>query len=118
MFYWYCSLNTVILRATDAWLILCTNKMYTYVLKKSYFIFPITKGFGECTDEACRVQYSKMVKNHCSGVCGMTSQLVKMLQSADIMLCFMKIKFPHSSSSISISSSSSSSNSSRVVVGL
>ena len=26
--------------ATDAWYILCTNKIYTYVLKKPYFIFP------------------------------------------------------------------------------
>ena len=43
MFCWFCSLKTVILCATDAWLILCTNKIYTYVLKKSYFIFPITK---------------------------------------------------------------------------
>ena len=34
----------MILCATDAWFILCTNKIYTYVLKKSYFIFPITKG--------------------------------------------------------------------------
>ena len=34
----------MILRATDAWFILCTNKIYTYVLKKSYFSFPITKG--------------------------------------------------------------------------
>ena len=41
MFCWFCSL---ILCATDAWFILCTNKIYTYVLKKSYFIFPITKG--------------------------------------------------------------------------
>ena len=36
--------DTVILCATDAWFILCTNKIYTYVLKKSYFIFPITNG--------------------------------------------------------------------------
>ena len=41
----------MILCATDAWFILCTNKIYTYVLKKSYFIFPIIEGFGECTDE-------------------------------------------------------------------
>ena len=44
MFCWFCSLNTVILCATDAWLIVCTNKIYTYGLKKSYFICPITKG--------------------------------------------------------------------------
>ena len=25
-------------------MIVCTNKIYTYVLEKSYFIFPITKG--------------------------------------------------------------------------
>ena len=31
----------MILCATDAWFILCINKIYTYVLKKSYFIFPI-----------------------------------------------------------------------------
>ena len=41
--FWFCSLNTVILCATDAWFILCTNKIYTYVLKKSYLIYPITK---------------------------------------------------------------------------
>ena len=28
MFGWFCSLNTVILCATDAWFILCTNKIY------------------------------------------------------------------------------------------
>ena len=44
IFCWFGSLNTVILCATDAWFILCTNEIYTYVLKKSYFIFPITKG--------------------------------------------------------------------------
>ena len=43
--------------ATDAWFILCTNKIYTYVLKKSYLFFSNNEGFGECTDEACRVQY-------------------------------------------------------------
>ena len=51
MFCWFCSLNTVIIIlfffATDAWYIWCTNKIYTYVLKKSYFIFPITKGSVE-----------------------------------------------------------------------
>ena len=41
---WFCSLDTVILCATDPWFILCTNKIYTYVLNKSYYIFPITKG--------------------------------------------------------------------------
>ena len=53
----FCSLNTVILCATDAWFILCTNKIYTYVLKKSYLIFSNYEGFSECTDEDSRVQY-------------------------------------------------------------
>ena len=42
--FWFCSSNTVIMCATNAWFILCTNKIYTYVLKKSYFILHITKG--------------------------------------------------------------------------
>ena len=38
------STTSLLPNITDAWLILCTNKIYTYVLKKSYFILPITKG--------------------------------------------------------------------------
>ena len=33
----------MILCATDAWFILRTNKIHTYVLKKSYLIFTVTK---------------------------------------------------------------------------
>ena len=65
MFCWFCSLNTVILCVTDAWLILCTNKIYTYVLKKSYFIFPITKGSVNALMKLAGLRTSNRVKNHC-----------------------------------------------------
>ena len=66
MFCWCCSLNTVILCATDAWFILCTNKIYTYVLKKSYFIFPITKGSVIALMKHAGFSTSNKVKNHCT----------------------------------------------------
>ena len=62
MFCWFCSLNTVIL---CAWFILCTNKIYTYVLKKSYFIFPITKGLVNALMKLAGFSTSSKVKNHC-----------------------------------------------------
>ena len=65
MFCWFCSLNRVILCATDAWFILCTNKIYTYVLKKSYFIFPITKGLVHALMKLAGFSTSNKVKNHC-----------------------------------------------------
>lgn len=57
---------TVILCATDAWFILCTNKTYTYVLnlKKSYFIFPITKGSVNARMKLAGFSTSNKVKNH------------------------------------------------------
>ena len=64
MFCWFWSLNTVILLATDAWFILCTNKIYTYVLKKSYFIFPITKGSVNALMKLAGFSTSNKVKNH------------------------------------------------------
>ena len=66
MFCWFCSLNTEILCATDAWFILCTNKIYTYVLKKSYFIFPITKGSVNALMKLAGFSISNKVKNHCA----------------------------------------------------
>ena len=60
MFCWFCSLNTVIVCVQLMHgSFLCTNKIYTctYVLNKIIFYFFNYKGFGECTDEACRVQY-------------------------------------------------------------
>ena len=55
----------MILCATDAWFILCTNKIYTYVLKKSYFIFPITKGSVNAVMKLAGFSTSNKVKNHC-----------------------------------------------------
>ena len=66
MFCWFCSLNTVILCATDAWFILSTNKIYTYVLKKSYFVFPITKGSVNSLMKLAGFSTSNKVMNHCS----------------------------------------------------
>ena len=40
---WFCSLNTGILCATDAWVILCTNKIYTYVLKNHILFFKLRR---------------------------------------------------------------------------
>ena len=65
MFCWFRSLNTVILCVTDAWFIVCTNKIYTYVLKKSYFIFPITKGSVNALVKLAGFSTSNKVKNHC-----------------------------------------------------
>ena len=61
---WFCSLNTVILCATDAWFMLRTNKIYTDVLKKSYFIFPITKGSVNALMKLAGFSISNKVKNH------------------------------------------------------
>ena len=57
--------NTVILCATDAWFILCTNKIYTYVLKKSNVIFFITKGSVNALMKCAGYK----VKNHWCRVC-------------------------------------------------
>ena len=61
----------MILYATDAWFILCTNKIYrpTYVLKKSYFIFPITKGSVNALMKIAEFSTSNKVKNHGSSYC-------------------------------------------------
>ena len=64
MLCWFCSLNTVIFCATDAWFILCTNEMYTYVLKKPYFIFPITKGSVNGLPPISHTTISHMVKSN------------------------------------------------------
>ena len=64
MFCWFCSLNTVILCATEAWFILCTNKIHTYVSKKSYFIFPITKGSVNALMKLAGFSTSNKLKNH------------------------------------------------------
>ena len=51
--------------ATDAWFILCTNKIYTYVLKKSYFlVFPITKGSVNALMKLAGFSTSNKVNNH------------------------------------------------------
>ena len=63
------SLNTVILCATDAWFNLCTNKIYTYVLKKSYFIFPNTKGSVNALMKLAGFSTSNKVNNHCCTPC-------------------------------------------------
>ena len=55
----------MILCATDAWFILCINKMYTYVLNKSYLIFPITKGSVNAPMKLAEFITSNKVKNHC-----------------------------------------------------
>ena len=55
----------MILCATDAWFILCTNKIYIYVLKKSYFIFPITKGSVNALMKLAGFSTSNKVKKHC-----------------------------------------------------
>jgi len=62
----FCSLNTVVLWRTDAWFNLCTNTIYTYVLNKSYFIFPITKGSDYLLMKLAGFSTSNKVKNHCS----------------------------------------------------
>ena len=64
-FCWFCSLNTVILCATDAWFILRANKIYTYVLKKSYYIFPITKGSLNTLMKLAGFSTSNKARNHC-----------------------------------------------------
>ena len=68
MFCWFCSLNTLILCATDAWFILCSDKIYTYILKKSYFIFPITKGSVNALMKLAGFITSNKVKNHWSSI--------------------------------------------------
>ena len=50
--------------ATDAWFILCTNKIYAYVFKKSDFIFPITKGSVNALMKLAAFNTSNKVKNH------------------------------------------------------
>ena len=62
----------MILSVTDAWFILCTNKIYTYVLKKSYFIFPITKGSVNALMKLAGFSTSNKVKNHCLIYCYMS----------------------------------------------
>ena len=58
------SLNTVILCATNAWFILCTTKIYTYVLKKSYFIVSLTKGSVIALMKLAGFSTSNKVENH------------------------------------------------------
>ena len=83
MFCWFCSLNTVIIIiiifATDAWYIWCTNKIYTYVLKKSYFIFPITKGSVDALMKLAGFNISNKVKNHWyrGSVCGRNRNVIE-----------------------------------------
>lgn len=50
----------------DARFILCTSKIYTYVLnlKKSYFIFPIKKGSVNAHMKLVGFSTSNKVKNH------------------------------------------------------
>ena len=50
--------------ATDACFVLCTNKIYTYVLTKSYLIFPITKGSVNALMKLAGFSTSNKVKNH------------------------------------------------------
>src|SRR4029434_3452161 len=45
-------------------------KIYTYVLKKSYFIFPITKGSVNALMKLAGFSISNKVKNHCTRDCG------------------------------------------------
>ena len=54
----------MILCATDALFILCINKIYTYVLKNSYFICPITKGSVNALMKLAGFSTSNKVKNH------------------------------------------------------
>ena len=56
----------MILCATDAWFILCTNKIYTYVLKNSYFTFPNTTGSVTALMKLAGFSTSNKVKNHWS----------------------------------------------------
>ena len=56
----------MILCVTDAWFILCINKIYTYVLKQSYLIFPITKGSVNVLMKLAGFSTSNKVRNHCS----------------------------------------------------
>ena len=58
----------MILCATDAWFILCTNKIYTYVLKKSYFNFPITKGSVNALMKLAGFSTSNKVENHLGNI--------------------------------------------------
>ena len=71
----------MILCATDAWLILCTNNINTYVLKKSYFIFPITKGSVNVLIKLPGFSTSNKVKNHCSRAL----ELVTVFKACDIL---------------------------------
>ena len=58
----------MILYATDAWFILCTNKRYTYVLKKSCNIFPIMKDSVNALMKLAGFSTSNKVKNYRSSV--------------------------------------------------
>ena len=42
------------------------NKLYIYVLKKSYFIFPITKGSVNALMKLAGFSTSNKVNNHCT----------------------------------------------------
>jgi len=56
----FCSLNTMVLCRPDAmWFLLCTNRIYTCVLKKSYFTFPTTKGSANALMERSGFSTSK-----------------------------------------------------------
>ena len=50
--------------AADAWFVLCTNKIYTYVLKK-YCIFSITKSSVNALMKLAGFSTSNKFKNHC-----------------------------------------------------
>ena len=52
------------MRATDAWFILCTNKIYTYVLKKSYFIFSLSKISVNALNKLAGFSTSNKVTKH------------------------------------------------------
>ena len=77
-------MNTLILSATNAWFILCTNKIFTYVLKKSYFMFPITKGSVNALMWLAGFSTSNKVKNQWSRSCELASHtLWKFLGARD-----------------------------------
>ena len=65
MFCWFCCLNTVICVQLMHGSFCALIKIYTYVLKKSYFIFPITKGSVNALMKLAGFSTSNKVKNHC-----------------------------------------------------
>jgi len=59
----------VTLWTTDAWFILCTQKIFTYVWKKLYLVFPIPKGSANALMKLAGFSTSNKVKNHWSNMC-------------------------------------------------